>query len=141
MNPKWRLLMAIGFLSSALWVAGCGGGSSGPTPQPTATPTVSATRTPIANNSIVVHLSDSSGLAVDGVVTLTSGINVYRLGTTGGQATFVGFAPGTYSISAQAGDQSQTRSLTVGSGTTTANFVFQSSVTPAPTGTIPPTPF
>jgi len=78
---------------------------------------------------------------VDGVVTLTSGINVFRLGTTGGQATFVGFAPGTYSISAQAGDQSQTRPVVVANGTTTADFVFQSSVTPSPTGTIPPAPF
>jgi len=133
--------MALGLFASALWVAGCGGGSSGPTPRATATPTASPTRVPIANNSIVVRLSDGSGLGVDGVVSLTIGINVYRLGTTGGQATFVGFASGNYSISAQVNGQTQTRSVVVGTGTTSVDFAFSADVTPAPTATIPPAPF
>jgi len=96
---------------------------------------------PTNSNTLTARLSDASGLSADGVVSLSSGINTYRLGTTGGQATFVGFAAGTYSVSAQVNGQTQTRSVTVGNGATTVDFSFASGVTPTATGTIPPPPF
>lgn len=139
MKPIWRFSLALGLLASALGVAGCGGGGGGPTVH--ATPTPAATGTPVANNLILVRLSDSSGLAADGVVSLSIGINTYRMGTTRGQASFVGFAAGTYSLSAQVNGQTQTRSVAVGSGTTTVDFSFGTGVTPAPTATIPAPPF
>lgn len=139
MKPIWRPALTLGLFASALWLAGCGGGSSGPTIG--ATPTPVASGTPIANNLIVVRLSDSSGLPAEGVVSLTIGIRSYRMGTTGGQAPFVGFAAGTYSLSAQVNGQTQTRSVIVANGTTTVAFVFGTGVTPAPTATIPPAPF
>lgn len=139
MKPIWRPALALGLLVSALWVTGCGGGSSGPSPVATRTPV--PTGTPVTNNLIVVRLSDSGGLAVDGVVNLTVGLNVYHMGTTGGQASFVGFAAGTYSLSAQVNGQTQTRPVPVASGTTTVDFVFSAGVTPAPTATIPAPPF
>ncbi len=139
MKPIWRFSPAVALLASGLCVTGCGGGGSGPTVRPTPLPV--ATGTPVANNLISVRLNDSSGLAVDGVVSLTVGLNTYRMGTTGGQASFVGFAAGTYSLSAQVNTQTQTRSVPVGSGTTTVDFLFGTGVTPAPTATIPAPPF
>lgn len=107
----------------------------------TPTPTARPTGAPTNSNTLTVRLKDASGLSADGVVSLSLGINTYRLGTTGGQATFVGFAAGTYSLSAQVNGQTQMRSVMVAGGATTVDFSFASGVSPTATGTIPPPPF
>lgn len=138
MRFLWRPTICFALLAGVLAFAGCGGGGSGVAkPTPTAKPT----GTPVNGNTLTVRLSDASGLSADGVVSLSLGINTYRLGTTGGQATFVGFAAGTYSLSAQVNGQTQTRSVAVGQGATTVDFSFASGVSPTATGTIPPPPF
>ena len=135
----WRGLGAVFVLGSALWFAGCGGGSSGPTPTPTSTSRPTAT--PIAGNLIVVRLRDNTGAVVDGVVALTAGADTFRLGTTGGQASFVGFAAAAYAVSAQVNGRTQTKNITSTKGTTTVDLVFSTGITPTPAGTIPPPPF
>jgi len=140
MKSFWRPTLALALLGGALAFAGCGGGGGG-TSMPSPTPTATPRGTPINGNTILVRLFDSSGLSADGVVSLAVGINTYRLGTTGGQATFVGFAAGTYSLSAQVNGQTQTRPVAVGNGATTVDFSFAAGVTPTATGTIPSPPF
>lgn len=130
---------------SALWFAGCGGGSSGPTPTATSTPVPGATPTPsltpVSGNLIIVRLHDASGLSIDGVVSLIVGADTFRLGTTSGQASFAGFVAGNYSVSAQVNGLTQSKTFTSVKGTTTVDLTFATGVTPVPAGTIPPPPF
>ncbi len=126
-------------LAGALYLAGCGGGGGGPAPTPTATPT--ATATPVSGNIILVRLRDAGGALVDGVVTLTAGASTFRLGTTGGQASFAGFVAGNYAVSASVNGQVQSQNFSAGNGTTTVDISFPNGLTPTPAGTIPPPPF
>ena len=136
---------AVLLVFGALWFAGCGGGSSGPTPSPTRTPVPGVTPTPggtpTSRNLIIVRLRDSGGAAVDGVVALTVGADTFRLGTTGGQASFAGFVAGSYAISAQVNGRTQSKTFVAAAGATTVDIVFPTGVVPLPTGTIPPPPF
>lgn len=130
---------------SALWFAGCGGGSSGPAPSPTRTPvpgtTATPTGTPISGNVIIVRLRDASGLPVDGVASLVAGADTFRLGTTGGQASFAGFVAGNYLASAQVNGRTQSKTFNAANGTTTVDLIFATGITPTPAGTVPPPPF
>lgn len=143
----WRGVPPVLLTFGALWLVGCGGGSSGPTPSPTPTRTpvpgasATPTGTPISRNLIIVRLRDASGSPVDGVVALSVGKDTFRLGTTSGQASFAGFVAGSYSVSAQVNGRAQNKSFSAANGTTTVDLVFASGITPTPVGTIPPPPF
>jgi hypothetical protein len=145
MFSLWRGTGAVLLVFSALWFAGCGGGSSGPTPTPTNTPRPGATATPgstpASGNLIIVRLRDTSGTVLDGVVSLVAGSDTFPLGTTSGQVSFAGFVAGTYSISAQVNGRTQSKTVVATNGTTTVDLVFPTGITPTPAGTIPPPPF
>ena len=145
MFSLWRGTGVALLVFSALWFAGCGGGSSGPTPTATSTPvpgtTATPSFTPISGNLIIVRLRDASGLPVDGVVSLVVGTDTFRLGTTSGQVSFAGFVAGNYSVSAQVNGRTQSKTFAATQGTTTVDLTFSTGITPTPAGTIPPPPF
>ena len=128
---KSRATLALGATLCVLALVGCGGGSSGGSPAPTATPI------PPTNISVIVQLRDAMGAPVEGLVTLDG----QRRATTGGDAAFANVKGGALTASAEVNGATYSQDFVATLGANTVQIAINPGAVTPPDGNPPPPPF